>query len=147
VTAGIQAMVARGGASPIVIAAAAPNNASVFRTGAVCTGTITVNTSGTMTWTKVGTYLTTPTSSKDWFNPSGGTPGNSYWVKGTNTGDVGAFSNTGVVLALSTNRAFGVSSPAGGPQVFGGLRLDIYSDAGGTNLVGSGTFTIDVDGT
>jgi hypothetical protein len=136
------------GRLPVVIAAAAPNNSSIFRVGAVCTGTIAVLNNGTMTWAKSApaSYLVTPTTPKDWITPSGGTPGNSYWVKGTDLGAAG-YSNCGVVLALTGTQSFTLTGAAGGPASSGTLRLQIYSDSGGSNLVDTGDFTMTCDGT
>lgn len=77
-----------------------------------------------------------------WFEPIGGTPGNSYWVRATVTsGSLSGGDATGAWLALSSNRnwnrarsAPGISSAA--------LLIEIASDAAGANVVTSGNYTL-----
>lgn len=102
------------------------------------TGTVQLNTSGTIT----GTNESGDTA---WYLPTGGTPGNSYWVKFTkNSGDAwNAGLTAGTVYALSSARALTWS-------VSGGLKsanvtASIYSDSGGTNLVGTGTIIVNIE--
>lgn len=107
-------------------------------TGGTATATITVGTSGTLS----GTHYT---GQSEWFSPSGGTPGNSYYVKFTKTGNAwNAGLTEGTVYALTSNRSLTWS--ATGTAKSATLTVSIYRDSGGTDLAGTGTVTVLVDG-
>jgi hypothetical protein len=99
---------------------------------------ISVNADGTISYNVGGS----PTSAK-WFNPSGGSPGSSYYVKFTlSTGvawDAGLVSGT--VYSLGANRQIALSRLTVGSSSNTGT-ISIYADAGGTQLLTSGSFSM-----
>ena len=106
--------------------------------GGSVSGSISINTAGTIT----GTHYT---GQSEWYLPSGGTPGNGYYVKFTKTGSAwNAGLTEGTVYALTSNRS--VTWSATGSSKGATLTVSIYTDSGGTNLVGQGTVTVLVDG-
>lgn len=109
-------------------------------TPALAQATLNVNTNGTLTGTNY-------TGDSDWYRPSGGSPGSSYYAKFTMSGDAwtaGGLTD-GTVYALSSTRTVTWSTTAG--AFTGTLTVSIYSDAGGTQLVGTGTVTVSVQST
>jgi len=80
----------------------------------------------------------------DWFKPSGGVPGNSYWIKSVSTGEptVGSANNT--VLALSSDQEWRIVTNII-EAISSSLAITIYSDSGGTVVVSTGTYTLDAE--
>ncbi len=81
-----------------------------------------------------------------WFNPSGGSPGNNYWVRCTLTSGTvsGGSAATGSWLALSSSRLWQKTTTAVGLVEFT-ATIEIATDSGGTNIVSSGSFTIQAE--
>lgn len=106
--------------------------------GGSVSGNVSINTDGTISGTRYS-------GTSAWYLPSGGTPGNSYYVKFTATGDAwdtGLVSGT--VYALTSNRS--VAWSESGADVAATLTVSIYSDAGGTILLGTGTVAVVLTG-
>lgn len=80
----------------------------------------------------------------DWFKSSGGTPGNSYWIKSVSTGEATAGSANNTVLALSADQEWRIVTNAV-ESISSSLAITIYSDSGGTNVVSTGTYTLNAD--
>lgn len=77
-----------------------------------------------------------------WFSPTGGTPGNSYWIKITVvSGSTPTGMTSGTIYALTTTRALTLTRNTLGTSTSAG-NIDIYSDAGGTTRVGGGSYTM-----
>ena len=95
---------------------------------------------GTTDERKQATY----TFFNNWFSPSGGVPGNSYWIKSVSTGEptVGSANNT--VLALSSAQEWRIVTNII-EAISSSLAITIYSDAGGTVVVATGTYTLDAE--
>lgn len=103
-------------------------------------GGININTAGTLTGSGY-------TGEADWYRPSGGTPGNSHYVKFTKgVGDPAwqAGLTEGTVYALTSNRSVSWNTPPSAAKQ-GTLTVSIYTDSGGTNLVGTGTVPFYID--
>ncbi len=117
-------------------------SAGVFRavaTPALATGAISINRAGTITYTN-------GSGASEWYTPSGGTPGDSYYVKFSLSGsawDAGLVADT--VYALSSGRSLSWSTTAGTKDAT--VTVSIYLDAGGTILLGTGTVTVHVEST
>lgn len=80
-------------------------------------------------------------SPPDWITPSGGTPGNSYWIRVSVTaGSNPNFSNPGVGswLAMSSTRTWTWSRTTVGSNT-ATVTIEIASDSGGSNVVASRT--------
>lgn len=106
--------------------------------GGPAVGSIVVNVSGALAGSNYS-------GDSAWYIPASGTPGNNYYVKFTTVGnawDAGLVSGT--VYALTSNRT--ITWTATGSAKNGTLTVSIYSDAGGTVLVGTGTVDYSVDG-
>ena len=77
-----------------------------------------------------------------WYLPTGGTPGNSYWIKITVvSGSTPTGMTSGTLYALSATRALTLTRTSVGTSTSSG-NIDIYSDAGGTTRVGGGSYTM-----
>lgn len=111
--------------------------------------TLALNTDGTITGTASGTTtnVSVPTN---WYSPTTTSIGSSYYVKYTlnsgNTWSGGLVSGT--VYQLSAVRSItwtstGVGAPP--PSKLANVTVNIYSDAGGTNLVSTGTLDISLN--
>lgn len=117
----------------------------VVTTPALATTNINVNTDGTLTGTdNAGTDF-----SHAWFQPTGGSPGSSYWVRFTQVSGTAPDSGTlNTWLALSSNRSIGYSTTNG--VKIGTFTIEIASDSGGTNIVAassSGAYSMDCEST
>lgn len=88
-----------------------------------------------------GTHQPTTLTEDDWYLPNTTGIGSSYWIRTTLTsGDAPNIdSGLNTWLALSTARSWGYSS---GNSRSGTFLAEIASDSGGTNIVGSGTFSV-----
>jgi hypothetical protein len=118
-----------------------------FWTAHAVTATVTVNTDGSITWTKTAGAAWGPTPNQyPWFDPVGGTPGNSYWVRATPTSGTWSSGTTGSWLALSSARTWTVSCSSGASKDIV-CTFEIASDAAGATIVGSASFHANVDGT
>jgi hypothetical protein len=84
----------------------------------------------------------------NWYTLTTGGIGNSYWVKFTVTG--GSAYNAGLIpgtlYQLNVDRGVQYSATAGNTKA-GNVGISIYSDSGGTVLVGSGGFSASLDNT
>ena len=108
------------------------------------TASLIFNVDGTITYVLSGLS----SGSTAWFSPTGGTPGNSYWVKVTTTSGVGTTGMTsGTLYALSANRTASVTNPFALTIRTSIGNIDIYSDSGGTTRVGGGTYNISAEKT
>lgn len=128
-------MLASGGSAPVLTW-----GGSIAHTlpGGPATGSVSVNNAGTVT----GSHYS---GASAWFQPPVGTPGNTYYVKFTVVGDAwDAGLTAGTVYALTSNRS--VTWTVSGAAKNGTATISIYSDAGGTALVGTGTVDFSVDG-
>jgi hypothetical protein len=83
----------------------------------------------------------------NWYFPSVTSIGSRYWIKFTKT--AGSAWNAGLtdatVYALTSNRTL-LWTAAGGAKT-ASVTVEIFSDSGATVLVGTGTLTVEVDGT
>lgn len=106
--------------------------------GGPASGSVSINNSGSVT----GSHYSGDSA---WYQPPVGTPGNNYYVKFATSGDAWDSGLTaGTVYALTSNRS--VAWTATGVAKNGTLTVSIYRDAGGTDLVGTGTVDYSVDG-
>lgn len=81
-----------------------------------------------------------------WITPTGGTPGNSYWIKFTRvSGIVYTGPTSGVVYPLSSTLAISVTAVTSGQIRQSAGTVDIYSDASGTTRVGGGNWTLSAE--
>lgn len=84
--------------------------------------------------------------SVEWFTPTGGTPGNNYWIKVTRVSGITPSGMTsGTIYSLSTNRNMFITAVAEGQIRLSSGTIDIYSDAGGTTRVGGGTYELNAE--
>lgn len=106
-----------------------------------------LNSNGTSSVSRSGTGGTGALSCGPWLAPTTTGIGSSFWAKfvpGTNTGTtITGTINSPVSLAAGTSWGIQNSSTTVEGQGSAGV-IYIYSDSGGTNLVGSGTVTWDV---
>lgn len=147
----VSGWVRTGGVWQQFFSAAAPSsnynglNGSRINSLATATCIVTFVTDGSVTITGTGTGGS-PTS--DWYLPHTAGAGNSYWIKLVSvTGDA-LFSGltVGAVTALSSNQTCTLRTTS--TQVKStSLVLSIYSDAGGTTQVATGTVTLNCDST
>lgn len=82
-----------------------------------------------------------------WGDPVTAGAGAGYWIKaelGAGTAAVGGDS-TGVVLHLDIERTWSIAAASAGGVNTRSLTYEIYSDAAGTTVVGSGTLTLESD--
>lgn len=82
-----------------------------------------------------------------WFSPSGGTPGNSYWIKfHKNSGTDPNLVNPGldVWLALSSAREWTLQRAPIGVLSYN-ATISISSDSSGSPVLSTGTYTSNVD--
>lgn len=111
---------------------------SVNSNGSGVTASARFNTDGSMTYAQTGGAVS---GIANWFNPTGGTPGNNYWIRCVvSTGSLTV--NQAVAFSpLSSNRQF--SATAAGLGTAGGTgTFQIALDAGGVTVVASGTWSI-----
>lgn len=94
---------------------------------------ISINVNGTIT-ISTSTGATGGPRQSDWYVPSGGTPGNSYWMRATIVSGSLTTGTTGSWLALSSNRLFGVTAPSNGVKSCT-LYFQLATDSGGTNII------------
>jgi hypothetical protein len=100
------------------------------------TGSLTLSTDGSQS-----TAGTDSVAGSSWWSaaPLAGV-GNSYWAKMTvNSGSALSGAATGSVLALSSSRTWSLSRTGIGSNT-SNVTLEIFSDAGGTQLVASKSF-------
>jgi hypothetical protein len=100
---------------------------------------ITFNTDGTIDYFDPATSY----GSTEWFTPTGGTPGNNYWIKVTRVNGITPSGMTsGTIYSLSTNQTMFNTAVTNGQTRISSGNIDIYSDAAGTTRVGGGTYSI-----
>ena len=81
--------------------------------------------------------------STEWFTPTGGTPGNNYWIKVTRVSGITPSGMTsGTIYSLSTDKTMSVTAVTNGQTRVSNGNIDIYSDAAGTTRVGGGTYSM-----
>jgi hypothetical protein len=105
--------------------------------GITSTASLTFRADGSVTYTASPTDQTAP-GTPQWYAPVGGTPGNAFWIRATNTGN--ALSGGDVVgswLALSANRTWTMSKTTTINTAT--LKIEIATDAAGTNIVFTST--------
>lgn len=141
-TGSVQLLVAVSGGRPVNFTASLVNTS--LSTGTRSAGFTLVNdgTSTTSAGPAGGSQSCGP-----WFvpSPSAGI-GSSYWAKfttgsSTNTNITGT---VGSVVALSSGASWSFANSATNQEGVGNATVSIYSDAGGTNLVATGTVGWDV---
>lgn len=95
------------------------------------TGTLTFNSDGTMIRTS-GLF--------NWAEPPQSGVGSSFWIRLTRTAGSGGVTipNNATILSLATSPGYGAIGGAG----FCSGTVEFFSDAGGTSLVASGTFSV-----
>lgn len=99
------------------------------------TVSVTLGTDGSANY--VGTLGTTNFS---WFDPNRTGVGSEYWCRLTvNSGSTPSGSATGSILALSTLRSWSLTRTTIGTTT-ANVTLQIFSDAGGANVVATRTF-------
>jgi hypothetical protein len=102
---------------------------------------VTFGTTGTVTNTGTGSAI-----AKNWFVPNSAV-GASYWVRATLTsGDVPTSGTMNTWLQLNASRSW-ANAAAGGRNLDSFIKFEIASDAGGVNIVYTGTIEINADGT
>jgi hypothetical protein len=85
------------------------------------------------------------TVNQNWFNPNSTNIGNQYWARATlSSGTSPGGDVVGSWLALTSAREWNLSQSIVGLTTCT-LTIAIASDAAGTNIVGSGSFTITVE--
>lgn len=107
---------------------------------------ITFGTDGTIKETGfIGGWYVGPSN---YYLPTTVSIGNSYWVKFTLSSGVAWTAGlvSGTIYALSTARAITWSTPALQSKT-ASVAIVVYSDSGGTTVVGSGTFSFLIDNT
>lgn len=105
----------------------------------IVSASITFNTDGTIFLYDSATSY----GSNEWFTPSGGTPGNNYWIKVTRVSGITPSGMTsGTIYSLSTNQTMFNTAVTNGQTRISNGNIDIYSDAAGTTRVGGGTYSI-----
>jgi hypothetical protein len=110
---------------------------------------IQFNTDGTITMTRTHTS-TGGSGSEDvptgWGSPTGGSPGNNYWIEYHLNSGSGVTSSPGVDtwLQLSSARNF-VHAHTGTGSISGVWRFRIASDSGGSNILATFTVTISIE--
>lgn len=113
----------------------ASHNASIFF---LADGTVTSNASAPNTNSVLA----------NWFAPTTGGVGNSFWIKFTltsgNAWDAGIVN--GAINALSATRSLTWTATTGTNKI-GLVSVAIYSDAAGTTQVAGGTLSVDVEST
>jgi len=84
--------------------------------------------------------------STEWFTPSGGTPGNNYWIKATRISGVATSGMAnGTIYSLATSQSIELTATGSLTIRVSAGTIDIYSDAGGTTRVGGGTYNINAE--
>lgn len=107
---------------------------------ATSSASVQLNTDGTSTYT--GTLTS---GSANWFTPTTGGIGSSYWVQlVVNSGTAPNGGSGTSLLALSSARSWLWSRATNGVTT-ANCTLNFYSDAGGVTLVHSDTFTVSVE--
>lgn len=112
------------------------SNTSSQRTGGVEFTSLSVNQDGSVTSVKsaAGSWTAGPLAGT-WFNPSGGTPGNSFWVRVTVTaGGFTGGSASGAWLALSTDQSWTLQANSSG-TVSATATIEIAADAAGASII------------
>jgi hypothetical protein len=82
-----------------------------------------------------------------WFTPTTASIGNSFWAKmvlGTNSGTTVSGSAVGSVVSLSGATNWTFTNTGTSTEGTGSASVFIYSDAGGTQLVATGSVSWDV---
>jgi hypothetical protein len=119
---------------------------SFVANGGTATAGWRFNTNGSYDFRNQAAY----THAANWFNPSGGTPGNSYWARLTVvSGNTPIGSAVGAWVALSGAVEWRLVAHGAGQREVefeGTYTIEISSDAGGATIVSSsgvGAFGID----
>jgi hypothetical protein len=111
---------------------------SVNSNGSGVTALSRFNTDGSITCTHTGGAVSAPAN---WFIPPGGTPGNSYWIRCNVTSGTLTVNQATTFQPLTSNRQF--SATAAGLGTAGGTgTFQIATDAGGVNIISTGTWSI-----
>lgn len=106
---------------------------------------VNFNTDGSITHTGTGSVQTDTITGDSWYTPTGGTPGNSYYVRfSTFSGSAANLFSTGVTLdtwhLLSQQRYVGMSQTTLGART-GVVKVDISADQSTVLLTGNFTLT------
>jgi hypothetical protein len=108
---------------------------STAKTTAAVTSTVTYNSDGTVVGTTTGTSTLTDTT-HPWFVPQQGGVGTGYFLRITPT--VGSLTSNGASAFTAMSSALAITRAAGSGQVQScTFTVDIATDAGGTNIVGT----------
>ena len=128
-----------GGAGQPVVTTWSGHVLHVFTPPATGSGSLIISSDGSIHGTRyVGAIA--------WYLPTGGTPGTGYYVRFTQVGapwNPGLVANT--VYSLSSSRTLTwttLTAPLNST-----VTVRIYTDSGGTVLVGTGTVTVTVEST
>ena len=111
------------------------------------TARITLNADGTITYgtTGAGVTLTTPGSGANWYSPTTGGIGGSYWVRVTTTGSALSAGTTGTWLSLSAGQSWASTSTGTALAITSkatALTFSFSTSASGTPVVGTATFNL-----
>lgn len=111
------------------------------------TGVVNIVTNGntTVTTNPVASadIVVTSSNAVAWSKAVGGTPGNAYFVKYTVTSGLTPTGITpGTVYDLTTNRFWSLTVSSANPSKTSNGDLFFYSDAAGTQQVGTGTWSL-----
>ena len=127
-----------GGAGQPVVTTWSGHVLHVFTPPATGSGSLIISSDGSILGTRYGGDIA-------WYLPTGGTPGTGYYVRFTQVGapwNPGLVANT--VYSLSSSRTLAWT---GAGQTNSTVTVRIYTDSGGTVLVGTGTVTVTVEST
>lgn len=136
----VASMVSDAGSGPIALSTMSVRD---FESGGnPILASISVNRSGTITF--IGNASSSNTA---WYSPTGGTPGDAYYVSMTlDSGDswtTGA-ATSGTGIAITADRAWDWSF--GGPNIKEAVcTLRIATDSGMTNVVSSATVNVEME--
>ena len=98
------------------------------------------NSDGSVQGYLLGTLVDFNPTPDEWFDPNGA-PDATYYIRATNyTGDNPTSGTLGSVLALTSSRTWSWNRTTLG-SYSGTLFVEIFSDAGGTNLLASGYYS------
>jgi hypothetical protein len=133
-------LAASGGGGPVTSFIGNVTNVTIRPGFTSASGSLNIASNGVIS----GTHYTGNTN---WFIPTTTGIGSSYWVKGVSDG----FCNpTGgavqdIVISLAAGQSW--SWTVNNNYLIGTFTVYIYSDAAGTNLVGTGSISINVENT
>jgi hypothetical protein len=137
---GITCMMASAKASSGIVSPFTAWHASGSSTGGTATGTLNFNADGTVT-ASGSTTNDTVAGSANWYSPTTGAIGSSYWVRLTPTSGTVSTGNSNVWTSLATNQTWTASKTGVGGKACT-ATIEIATDSGGTAIVLTSTGNI-----